>query len=407
MGIVNSVKGFVRSISGIPPITLENCVDDKSVINYQIFGNSVQDGEPSPDNPIEVESVGEKTKNLLDESLFLTVSSVSKTEDGYYSKVYSLPIPGFRSNLKAVLKPNTIYTCSRIYTGRLNASNGLITIRYKKEDGTYVTKQIVPPGLGFKSRSFSFDTQEQIDNIDAMYFYFDQEGATISNVQLVEGEYAADTIPAYEPYGYKIPVTARGKNLVNYKDFIVAGKTKEIDNGIQFEATGSRIEIVKYIILKANTRYVLSAECTEDAYIGGGINIDSDGSIGFRWCTKSVKKYVVKNNTNVDREVDFYFIDTKGTKGSTIKFAMFEISETVTEYEPYVEPVTTNIYLDEPLKENEYIDFKKQKLYSDEIESTICLPNLPTFKGTTIYEINTTTQPSNMVVEYYSTTKGE
>ena len=59
MSIVNSVKGFVRKISGMPPLTLPDCVDNDSLINYTIDGNSVQNGEPTPDAPVEVESVGE------------------------------------------------------------------------------------------------------------------------------------------------------------------------------------------------------------------------------------------------------------------------------------------------------------------------------------------------------------
>lgn len=59
MSIVNSVKGFVRKISGMSPLTLPDCVDNDSLINYTIDGNSVQNGEPTPDTPIEVESVGE------------------------------------------------------------------------------------------------------------------------------------------------------------------------------------------------------------------------------------------------------------------------------------------------------------------------------------------------------------
>ena len=39
------------------------------------------------------------------------------------------------------------------------------------------------------------------------------------------------------------------------------------------------------------------------------------------------------------------------------------------------------------------------------IEETIDLSNLPTFKGTTIYTVGTTVQPSNMEVTYYSTEK--
>ena len=47
----------------------------KEMRDYQIDGNSIQDiqnGEPSPDNPIEIQSVGEKTANLFD------INSVTK-----------------------------------------------------------------------------------------------------------------------------------------------------------------------------------------------------------------------------------------------------------------------------------------------------------------------------------------
>lgn len=59
MRLVEGVKGFVRTISGVPPITLPDCVDEDSLISYSISGNSVQIGEPTPENPIEVESVGD------------------------------------------------------------------------------------------------------------------------------------------------------------------------------------------------------------------------------------------------------------------------------------------------------------------------------------------------------------
>ena len=65
MSIVNRVKGFVRTVSGVPPLTLEKCVDDSSLIGCKVYGNSVQNGTPSPDNPIKVESVGDRTAQLF------------------------------------------------------------------------------------------------------------------------------------------------------------------------------------------------------------------------------------------------------------------------------------------------------------------------------------------------------
>ncbi len=122
------------------------------------------------------------------------------------------------------------------------------------------------------------------------------------------------------------------KNLLDYKAFIISGKTKEIENGIQFEKTGGRIDIGTSFTFKANTTYVLSAECTGDGYLGGRFN---NNFSGFVWCDKNTKSLVIKNLTDADVTESIRYVDTAGTKGSTIKFAMLEINSSATEYEPY------------------------------------------------------------------------
>ena len=71
-----------------------------------------------------------------------------------------------------------------------------------------------------------------------------------------------------------------------------------------------------------------------------------------------------------------------------------ELGDVSTDYEPYHEPSTTNIYLDEPLGEGQSINYKKDGL-----------PTIPTFKGTSIITADTTIQPSNAEITYYSTAK--
>ena len=56
-------------------------------------------------------------------------------------------------------------------------------------------------------------------------------------------------------------------------------------------------------------------------------------------------------------------------------------------YEPYIEPTTTNIYLDEPIGANE----------SESLSDTNV--NIPTINGTNILSIDTTVQPSNVYVQ--------
>ena len=74
MSIVNRVKGFLRTVSGALRLTLDGCVDIRSITNYKLYGQSVQNGTPTPDTPIEVESVGEYDETTGKYKIPVTVS---------------------------------------------------------------------------------------------------------------------------------------------------------------------------------------------------------------------------------------------------------------------------------------------------------------------------------------------
>ena len=54
--VYESWKNLIAS--GVPPITLQKC-KGVDLIDYKIYGNSIQNGTPTPDNPIEIQSVGD------------------------------------------------------------------------------------------------------------------------------------------------------------------------------------------------------------------------------------------------------------------------------------------------------------------------------------------------------------
>ena len=60
----------------------------KNMRNYEVYGNSVQDGTPSPESPVEIQSVGDlTTKNLLPndwESGFISTSSGANQNSSTY-----------------------------------------------------------------------------------------------------------------------------------------------------------------------------------------------------------------------------------------------------------------------------------------------------------------------------------
>lgn len=60
--VINSAaKRIIRTVTGIPPLTLTDCGGE--LVSMEIDGNSVQNGTPTPDTPVEMVSVGERTAN--------------------------------------------------------------------------------------------------------------------------------------------------------------------------------------------------------------------------------------------------------------------------------------------------------------------------------------------------------
>ena len=348
----------------------ENAVKEP-IIDMRIGGNSIQDGDPTPENPVEIQSVGEKTKNLFNEGLLLLQNSsyIEKTSEGYLVKYYPATFQtsdksGFINHLKSVLKPGVTYTLSRKINNYTKGSDGSIWIR----DGE---KNIVelPYGLGIKSKTFTL-TQEQIDSIDKVYIYGRQGDTPIlfEYIQLEEGKTATE----YEPYGYKIPINTLplGKNLFNIFAFVGKGNAN-----IRFE--DGKLILPINTATNSNgytgTNVKLSTYCPRLA-VGDVVtlSLNTTGSKSFIYLSEF--KYTIRSGQSftvtqemLDSSVVFYGNDV--TKGEVeqviISNVQIEYGDTATAFEPYRKPVE-NIYLNEPLRKigdyADYIDYKNKKV---------------------------------------------
>jgi len=385
MDIISEVNEFIadgntyESASGALPLALQNSTGDY-LADYKIYGNSIQNGTPSPTNPVEVQSVGEKTKNLFDESLMLENSQVTKSSEGFINAGYPTNYgPGslLVKNLKKVLKPNVTYTLSRDMIGYTTAASGSIWIR-----DTSATIVSVGYGNGVKSVTFSL-TQEQIDSITNVYIYgLTATPTTYKYIQLEEGSTATD----YEPYGYKIPVEVSGKNLFDFKNknpYTTTNTTIEtLVDGFKYTANnnGGYANYVNYEI-------DLSGYEGKNITLSGNVEL-SEGNIGlFRigyWTTSNtfyaLKLATVKDGKNsitaqipLEKPADaksgycifFNVTSAENMKGATMKVTNIQVeaADSATDYEPYQESEITNIYLDEPLRRTgvyqniEYVDY--------------------------------------------------
>ena len=388
----------------------------KNIRNYEVYGNSVQDGTPSPESPVEIQSVGDLTKNLINESDI-------KLSSGYWSDIDGHMI-GNNSRFIGIspikCNPNEKYTLSsnlEIYTIWFFNNNTPISKVYR------VNKVVV------------FMTPENCNNLRISLVNTSGNTDTIAFkwIQLELGTTATE----YEPYGYKIPIVNSGKNLLSYP----YNFTTRTENGLTFTDNGDgSITINGTATIQTGFIFrnqIIDAIDKAKAYVLSG---GEDGNVVLRidFYNGTTWKNLVNTGNDGKAIIDFTKMNFDYTRVSvalvvkantvcdniTIK-PQLELGETATEYEPYRVPVTANIYLDEPLRKigdyADYIDFKGQRVVrkvgvldntstkpiSESLvalaiptEEPIPLPALKTFKGTNIISVDTSVQPSNIKAKY-------
>lgn len=395
----------------------------KNIRNYEVYGNSVQDGTPTPESPVEIQSVGDLTKNLLPypySDTTKTINGVTFTDNGDGS-----------ITANGTATADTRFYC-RSSSDKITISPGTYTMSGCPDGGSSTTYYIG----GFAYNAFSSGQTFSVTNTTSDWFYIMiKSGATADNLvfkpQLEEGSTATE----YEPYGYKIPIVNSGKNLIPYP----YSQTTKTENGITFTDNGDGSVTVsgtatEYVAFN----FVQALPCRPNqAYtiVKNGVDVNN---VSFVFCDVNENGKITRETVSTTREKTF----TVTTLASTayIKLLMkrqnnakctgtvkptLELGETATEYEPYRVPVTANIYLDEPLRKigdyADYIDFKGQRVVrrvgvldntstkpiSESLvalaiptEEPIPLPALKTFKGTNIISVDTSVQPSNIKAKY-------
>lgn len=381
--------GIEKSTTGVNDIEFYST--GASLINYKIYGNSVQNGTPTPEAPIAVESVGDKTINLFDFDKIKGQISVSVDYDKKaiclpttdvsgahiyllgqsfagapaafekFNQVLNITEPDYYClKVKVTTEAENIETTAnwRFWTG--DSSNEPKFITQTIKDGyLFVKFQITEEILeGLKTNAESFRIY--------MYGFRDKSTktnveATISDIMFVKGNYTYDTMPDYEPINmYKIPVTISGKNKWSFDDIEVKGND---DSGY----------VYKNITLPAGT-YTLSAIVNSN---------DTDDTTCLIYTSTGEPKTLGELERGVNKRTSITFTLTKEATNigfyasslnklgyndyATFKDIQIEKGTTATNYEPYVEPVTTNIYLNEPLRKigeaADYIDFEQGKVF--------------------------------------------
>ena len=205
----------------------------------------------------------------------------------------------------------------------------------------------------------------------------------VDTFQIEEGSTATD----YEPYHkYKIPVLARGRNLIpmfTFNTFTTNGVTftNNKDGSITINGTPTGYAATSVISLPESSLEVLrNNACVLTGFykcLGSNVTLGIDVFLD----STLVKQYYISTSTSANyikvdlRSLNFNKINLNVKRSNNDKLIdnvtvkpFLEVGTTMpTSFEPYIAPVTTNIFLDEPLWRIgniyfDYTDFEKQKV---------------------------------------------
>lgn len=330
-------KGFTRETSGTVPLTINGI--EKDLKAWSITGNTVQNGTPTPENPVEVQAVGDRTENLFDKTQPTTITNKYLLSNGEESSSAS----GWA--VSAYIPVNGEYVTISGVGGNLPSicayDSNMQFVRGKNYAGTNITT---------------------INISECSYIRFSYVPSVQGNTAMLN---SGSTALPYEPYGYKIPVVTRGKNLFKAQMY-----TSKTENGVTWESNGDGTITVSgiasgYSSFMLSNAYPIPSNCigqnlTFDYRISNVSNIVWDLIVFYDENNTEVGRYASgeKDAVTIKIEPNFKKVTASIKRQDNYKTIgtvglMIEFGTKATTYEPYHEPITTPIYLPTPLYSGE------------------------------------------------------
>lgn len=321
--------------------------------NLTIFGHSVQNGTPTPDTPIEVESVGDRTKNLFDEQ-GIGYFSGSRTVYGNISYSNGKLIYNFT--------PSTNGGKNSIGSNSFYLEAGTYTVSYPdlKELNIYLVKENTfgshDGGTNILTTSGTFTIQEKTPFHFGLSVLSGKDYDEIFNIQIEK----SSTPTSYEPYGYKVPVTVSGKNLFDKDNFIQTNlyqSNAETAGIIRVLSNASTLLGFIFDVRKINGDITISRSVNGGAFrIFGTTDYPEAGVMATSLAIANGELTATCDVTNYNYITVICVTGSSSALTTVLQELQIELGDTATEYQPY-SSITTDIYLNEPLRNlGNYID---------------------------------------------------
>lgn len=199
---------------------------------------------------------------------------------------------------------------------------------------------------------------------------------------------SGSTALPYEPYGYKVPVVVNGKNLLDFENpSIKTFNLEKISNGIYQANTNKAFLANRWALdTEAGVQYRILGT-TNNSEITIQLSDFIDGTSSPQGGQIRANESINLTFTATGKTTLSIFSRLANQSFTATNFQIYKSSIADTSYEPYHEPTTTNIYLDEPISEGESISLSDTEI------------DIPTIRGTNVLSVDTTVQPSNVYVK--------
>lgn len=221
---------------------------------------------------------------------------------------------------------------------------------------------------------------------DTLPFTFVSNGKKLQNYRIYGNENGVGDLQSNNKYA--IPITISGKNIYNAGKYPL--QPNKLIYGVSGENSGKSANGSAYAAV------LDFIPCSDLRGKTLTLNKRPDGNktgIAFYSDTNESSFVAGVNNSNGTPNTPINFVVPNNA--AYMRFCVpnnadeiqIEIGSTATDYEPYQVPISIIITCDNPIGENEYIDFKKDSLKI-----------LRTINGTNIFNVNTTIQPSSVIL---------
>lgn len=344
----------IKELTGVLPLSIRS--NGTMLLDYLISGNLSQTGTPTPQNPVQPQETGERTGNLWD-SGDVTIA--------LHERYKAIPIS----------LEQGAYTLSFEYKSE---NTGTVTVIFYNESTTIQSFNVT---ITNNKGNISITSGQPITIIRLYsasgYITSYNYAAEYTNIMLNTG---STTLP-YEPYGYKIPISSANTTTPVYLGEVES--TRKIGK----------------LVLTGNEIFYRDKEREGSWQFYTEKLVSTKGYTGICSHFENISINDVNNSDNIG----FSFFNGAQFGCRCPK----SIANTVTDFKSYLAqqyaagtPVTVWYVLATPTTGTVNEPLRKIGDYADTVSMEQARVQIPTNRGNTVIDVETTLKPSQMYIKY-------